>query len=327
MRRRGLVALVAVVILWASYALTIRGIGESGLTSVDASFVRFVTPVIILAPWFPRAVRALRRERAGVVLALCLAGLPHYLLSALGGRLTSAALVGLLIPGSVPVFVAIIRAKRLPGRRTLALASIILGVAATTVLTNSAATIAGIGVLLAAGCAWAIYTVALPRTQLDLISLVLVVCTPSALAAVVLGVTGILPSNLLAGGAPISHIALFAALQGVGTGILSTLAYAYAVRTLGSSIPAATGAVSPVLTTLLAVPLFAEPITPGAAVALVLIVGGVIAFNRAPAQTPLEGSIKSRPETSARFHLREPEVGPREPPRSFGHAAATHRGR
>ena len=60
-----------------------------------------------------------------------------------------------------------------------------------------------------------------------------------------------------------THIALFAVLQGVGTGILSTLSYAYAVRCLGSSIPAATGAVSPVLTTLLAVPLFSEPITAG----------------------------------------------------------------
>lgn len=283
MRRLAVVALVAVVVLWASYALTIRGIGESGLTSVDAGFLRFATPVAILSRWLPRAVRALRRERAGVVLALCVAGLPHYLLSALGGRLTSATLVGLLIPGSVPVFVAIIRGRRLPRRRTLALASIVLGVAATTALTTSATTIAGIGVLLTAGCAWAIYTVALPRTQLDLISLVLVVCTPSAFAAVFLGATGVLPSNLLTGAVPILHIALFAALQGVGTGILSTLTYAYAVRALGSSIPAVTGAASPVLTTLLAVPLFGETITLSTAVALALIVGGVIAYHRTPA--------------------------------------------
>lgn len=144
-------------------------------------------------------------------------------------------------------------------------------------------TIAGIGVLLTAGFAWAIYTVALPRTQLDLISLVLVVCTPSALAAVILGAGKVLPSRLLAGDVPISHIALFAALQGVGNGILSTLTYAYAVRALGSSIPAVTGAASPVLTTLLAVPFFGESITLGTAVALALIVGGVIAFNRQPA--------------------------------------------
>jgi drug/metabolite transporter (DMT)-like permease len=42
------------------------------------------------------------------------------------------------------------------------------------------------------------------------------------------------------------------------------------------------GAISPVLTTLLAVPLFGEPITAGIIVALALIVGGVIAFNLAP---------------------------------------------
>ncbi|WP_442875111.1 EamA family transporter [Actinoplanes sp. NBC_00393] len=83
------------------------------------------------------------------------------------------------------------------------------------------------------------------------------------------------------GAAPASNIALFAVLQGVGTGILSTLSYAYAVRRLGSSIPAVTGAISPVLTTLLAVPLFGEPITVGISTALALIVGGVITFNLA----------------------------------------------
>ncbi|MDR6319331.1 drug/metabolite transporter (DMT)-like permease [Actinoplanes couchii] len=222
-RNTGLAALGLAVLLWASFALTIRGIGGSGLTAVDVAVLRFVTPVLLLTPWLPRAVRAVRRERPGVVACLCLAGLPHFLLAAWGGSLSSAALVGLLLPGSVPLFVALIHRTRRGINQTLALAAIVAGVA--TLLTA----------------------------------------------------TGILPSRLTT--APLPDILLFTALQGVGTGVLSTLSYAYAVRRLGSSLPAVCGALSPVLTTLLAVPLFGEPITAGTIVALTLIVGGVIGFH------------------------------------------------
>ncbi len=279
----GAAALAVAVLLWASFALTIRGIGVSGLTAADAAFLRFATPVLVLAAGIPRAVRAVRAEPLAVVAALSLAGLPHFLLSALGGSLTSAALVGLLLPGSVPLFVALLPAGRpaLGRQRVLALGAIVAGITATAVLTTSAAGLGGIAVLLAAGLLWAVYTIALRHTRLDLISLVLLLCVPSALISVLLGVTGALPSNLLAGTVPLPTVALFAALQGIGTGIVSTLSYAYAVRRLGSGIPAVTGAISPVLTTLLAVPLFHEPITAAVTVALTLIVGGVLAFNLA----------------------------------------------
>ncbi|WP_436535076.1 DMT family transporter [Actinoplanes sp. HUAS TT8] len=282
-RKSGLAALAVAVVLWASFALTIRGLGATGLTPVDAAVLRFVTPVILLAPWLPRAFRAVRRERPGTILALSLAGLPHYLLSALGGRLTSAALTGLLLPGTVPLFVAVIlvvwRGDRPSGRRVLALAAIALGVAATALLTGSAATTAGVGILLAAGCAWAVYTIALRHTRLDLTSVVLVVCVPSALVAVALECTGPAPMHL-AGASP-SYVIVLILLQGVGTGIFSTLSYVYAVRRLGSAIPAVTGALSPVLTTLLAVPIFGEPVTAGVLVALALVTGGVVGYNRA----------------------------------------------
>ncbi|WP_232343942.1 DMT family transporter [Actinoplanes awajinensis] len=305
-RHRGVAALAAAVVLWASFALTIRGIGASGLTPVDAAFLRFVTPVLLLAPWLPRALRAVRRERPGVVVALCLAGLPHFLLSALGGRLTTAALVGLLLPGSVPLFVAVIlavtRGERVRGRRLIALTAIVLGIAATAVLTTAGATTTGIGVLLAAGFVWAVYTIGLGRTRLDLISVVLVICTPSAMVAAALEVTGALPVNLSS--APVSHLALFVVLQGVGTGIFSTLSYVYAVRRLGSGIPAVTGAISPVLTTVLAVPLFGEPITAGVVVALALVVGGVITYNVKPREKAGSAFAGPPPAAGHRPHVR-----------------------
>jgi len=285
-RLMGAAALVAAVVLWSSFALTVRGISSSSLTSIDVAFLRFATPVVILAPWLPRTVRALRGERIGVLLMLGIGGLPHFLLSALGGRLTSAALIGLLIPGTVPLFVAVILylrwRERISRRRLIALAAIATGIAATAIQTTSTATTAGIGILLIAGCAWAVYTIGLRQTGLGPTGVVLAVCTPAMITAALLAASATMPSHLMTGTAGISDVLLFIGLQGIGTGLLSTLCYAYAVRALGSNPAATAGAISPVLTALIAIPLFDEPITPGVSAALTLIVTGVTVFNIAP---------------------------------------------
>ncbi|MEV4684696.1 DMT family transporter [Streptomyces kurssanovii] len=282
----GAAALTAAVVLWTSFALTVRGIGSSSLTSIDVAFLRFATPVVILAPWLPRTVRALRGERIGVLLMLGIGGLPHFLLSALGGHLTSAALIGLLIPGTVPLFVAVILylrwRERISPRRLIALAAIITGITAAALQTTSTATTEGIGILLTAGCAWAVYTIGLRQTRLGLTGVVLAVCTPATITAALLAASTAMPSHLMTGTAGTSDVLLFTSLQGIGTGLLSTLCYAYAVRALGSNLAATAGALSPVLTALVAVPLFDEPVTPGVSAALTLIVTGVTVFNIAP---------------------------------------------
>lgn len=285
-RVMGVGALAATIVLWSSFALSAKGIGASSLTTVDVALIRFLTPAVLLIPWVPRTVRALRRERPGAVHLLLIGGLPHYLLFAFGAHLTTAGLTGLLVPGTVPLFITAIAVlawrSRIRGRQLLALGAIVTGVAASAFQATTATTIAGIGVLLAGGLAWALFTIGLRRTQLDPIGVVVLICAPSALAAAGLAVSGLMPSSLADGMAKLPDVLMFTALQGVGTGLLSTLCYAYAVRALGSSISAATGAVSPVLTAVVAVPLFGEHITPALAVALTLIVVGVIAFNLTP---------------------------------------------
>ena len=285
-RVMGAGALAATIVLWSSFALSAKGIGASSLTTVDVALIRFLTPVVLLIPWVPRTVRALRRERPGAVLLLLIGGLPHYLLFAFGAHLTTAGLTGLLVPGTVPLFITAIVflawRSRIRRRQLLALGAIVTGVAASAFQATTATTIAGIGVLLAGGLAWALFTIGLRRTQLDPIGVVVLICAPSALAAAGLAVSGLMPSSLADGTAKLPDVLMFTALQGVGTGLLSTLCYAYAVRALGSSISAATGAMSPVLTAVVAVPLFGEHITPALAVTLTLIVVGVIAFNLTP---------------------------------------------
>ncbi|MFF2368957.1 DMT family transporter [Agromyces sp. NPDC058110] len=283
----GIVAMATAVLLWASFALTLRGVGASSLTVVDLSVLRFATPLIVLAPWIPRAIREVGAERPATLALLLVGGLPHFLVSALGGHLAPAALVGLIIPGTVPLFatllaVATVRA-RVTVRQAASVALIVSGVAAAALLMGGAVPPLGLGALLTAGFVWAVYTLGLKRSSLSLTSTVLVICAPSAAIAVALAATGAMPSNLLAGAARPGDILLFTALQGLGTGVVSTIAYAHAVRALGGGVAATAGALSPVVAAMMAVPLLGEPITAGLVVAMAMIVSGVLVFT-APAR-------------------------------------------
>lgn len=220
---RGLVALFATVLLWSSFALSTRGIGETSLTTVDVAFVRFATPLVILAPLIPRAVRQLRHEQRRTIAMVLLGGVPHFLLFALGARMTSA---GLLVPGTVPLFVTLLLVRRrtdLPARRVIALGAIVVGVVASALLIHTYASLAGILVLVLAGAVWAVYTLDLQRTGLNITSTILVVCGFSATTCAVLALTHAMPTHLMAGTARAGDVLLFVVVQGLGTGVASTL--------------------------------------------------------------------------------------------------------
>ncbi|MEV7769579.1 DMT family transporter [Microbacterium sp. NPDC086615] len=282
----GVAALSGVVALWSAFALSTRAIEGAGLTTGDAAILRFTVPALLLTPWIPRTLRALRGAGAGALGLVLLAGLPHFLLFAWGAELTSAGLTGLLVPGTVPLFVTLLLFLRhrtpVSRRRLGALAAIVLGVAASAMLRGGAADLGGVVVLLAAGLVWALYTVGLASLRLDLVSVIVVISVTSAIVALALAVTGVLPSHLFAGTLPAPQIATYALVQGVGTGLLSTACYVLAVKHLGSSLASSAGALSPVLTAVVAVPLLNEPLTAGLAIALALIVSGVAVFNLAP---------------------------------------------
>lgn len=285
----GIAAVTAVVCLWSSFALSTRALEATGMSIGDAAIVRFGVPALVLSPWIPRTLRRLRGEPTTVIALVLLAGLPHFLLFAWGAHLTSAALTGLLVPGTVPLFVTILlflhRRTTVSRTRLIALAAIVAGVAASAVLMGGVADAGGIAVLLAAGLVWAAYTLGLGRTRLDPVGVIALVSVVSLVAALALTATGAMPSHLFDGRVDVSAWVAYGLVQGVGTGLLSTACYVVAVKNLGSSIPAAAGALSPVLTALVAVPLLGEQIAPGLVVALVLIVTGVAAFALAPART------------------------------------------
>ena len=282
----GVAALALVVALWSTFALSSRALGGSTLTMADAALLRFAVPAVVLAPWIPRTLRALRGENPTILALLLLAGLPHFLLFAGGAHLTSAALTGLLVPGTVPLFVTVLlfvfHRTAVSRRRALALAAIVAGVAVSAALTRGGGDGVGVLVLVIGGLVWALYTMGLAATRLDLVEVMVLVSVVSTIATLALVLSGALPSNIIAGAADAGQLGVFALLQGVGTGLLSTACYVVAVKNLGGSIAGAAGALSPVLTAIIAVPVLGEPLTPGLLLALSCIVVGVAAFHLTP---------------------------------------------
>ncbi|WP_286690268.1 MULTISPECIES: EamA family transporter [unclassified Aeromicrobium] len=294
----GPAALLATVLLWSSFALMTRALGTSGLTTLDLALLRFATPLVLLAPWVPGALRRARQERTSTLALLMVGGLPHFLVFAVGAHLTSAGLTGLLVPGTVPLFVTLLllRRRSVPRGRVVALALITGGVAVSASTMTSASGSVGVVALLAAGLLWAVYTLGLARTTLGLLDVVALVSLGSTVGVVASVALGLKPSAVLDGTAVGAQVLTTVLLLGVGTGIASTLCYAQAIRQLGSGAGAVAGASSPVLTATLAAPLLGEPLGPVLAFGLVLVVVGLVLFHtsgRAPSSARL--SVDRRP--------------------------------
>ncbi|WP_237296873.1 DMT family transporter [Streptomyces sp. 3211] len=284
----GMLALLVTVSIWAAFALSARALGGSSLLPADAALLRFGVPLVVLFPALWRRRRAIAAVRPGpAVKIICGAGVPFFLAAMHGGALTSAAFVGSIVPGMVPLFVSAImirRGHRAPrGTQAAGLALIAAGVIALVwryVVPVDTDVLAGAGTLLVASGLWALYTVGLREVDLDPIGSIGLLCLPSFAVIGILALTGILPTGIAHASG--SDIALFLVVQGLGVGLCAGLLYAFAIRRLGAERSAVVGSLSPVAVVLLAVPLLGETPTLAVLVGVPLITTGVVLANRRP---------------------------------------------
>src|SRR5262249_12486920 len=161
--------------------------------------------------------------------------------------------------GVMPLMVAILAAAILKDaftwQKRVGLALIVIG--AIGIVWGTGGTIGtaqnvGHALFLAAGLAWACYTVAMRRARLDGMH-------AAAIAAVGSLVLYLPAYAYLAGGSifkvPLSDIALQAIVQGVLTAIVALLLYGRMVGILGASRGAAFVALTPAMTALMAIPI------------------------------------------------------------------------
>src|SRR5690348_10322300 len=103
-------ALLAVAI-WSGWLVITRVAVTSTLTAEDLSALRFGSAGLILLPVVWRRGLALDRFGwRGLALIVICAGAPYVLMASHGLRLATAAEAGVLIPGTIPLFVALISA-------------------------------------------------------------------------------------------------------------------------------------------------------------------------------------------------------------------------
>ncbi len=283
-------ALLAVAV-WSGWMVVTRVAVTSDLAAEDLAALRFSSAGLILLPVIWRRGFALARLgwRGLAVVTLC-AGVPYVLLASHGLGLARAAEAGVLIPGTIPLFVGLLSLlllrERLGVIACLGLGLIVAGVAILTlpaVLAAAGAQLLGFGVCLLSALIWAVYTIAARRAALDAMHMTAIITVASALWF--LPVYLLLPDQALwrADGMSIAVQLLY---QGPLTGIVALYAYTRAVDILGAARSAAFTALLPLTTLLLAIPVLGEwpslVDTAGAVLAAfgVLLASGVVPERR-----------------------------------------------
>lgn len=260
----GVGAALATVLIWGGWVVTTRLGVTTRLAPADVCFLRYLVPALVLAPILWR--RGLARDRLGLRGSLLLvagAGAPFFLVAAAGMRFAPAAHVGALLPGTMPLFVALFSAlflgERLGRRRLAGFALILAGVAA----------IGGAGLLsggdngawrghllfLTAAAMWAGFTLALRRAGIGAWHAAALVSAYSLAGFAPIYLLVLEPKLL---DVPWPEVALQAGTQGVLSGLVALATYGIAVTRLGASRAAAIGALTPVVATLIAIPVLGE---------------------------------------------------------------------
>jgi drug/metabolite transporter (DMT)-like permease len=235
----------------------------SDLAPEDLAALRFSSAGLLLLPVIWRRGWALDRLgwKGLLTVALC-AGVPYVLLASHGLALARAAEAGVLIPGTIPLFVGLLTLlvlrERLSTPALLGLGLILGGVAILTLpalLAAASGQLLGYGICLLSALVWGVYTIATRRAAVDAIHMTAIITVASAIwflpVYLLLPEQGVWQADPLTLGVQLLY-------QGPLTGIVALYSYNRAVQLLGATPSAAFTALLPLTTLLLAIPVLGE---------------------------------------------------------------------
>ncbi len=275
----GTVAALATVTIWGGWVVVTRLGVTATLAPSDVAFLRFSIAGIVLLPVLWRHGFAWRRIGLAKSLVMATgAGAPFFLVSSAGMQFAPAAHVGALLPGTMPLFVALLSAllnhERYGPWRSAGFGLIVAGVLAIGgySLFAAAGEWRGHLLFLLGASLWAGYTLALRRAGIGAWHATALVNFYSMAGFAPLYWL-LLEPRLLA--ASWQEVALQAGCQGVLSGIVAMFAYAVAVSRLGPTRAAAFSALTPAIAALLAVLILGEIPDPATIVGIVAVSLGV----------------------------------------------------
>ena len=276
----GWLAALTTVTIWALWAVATRHAVTHDLPPGAVGLLRFGVPALVLAPvvWriglFPKGLGLLKG------FSLLGSGAPFFLIVAFGMQFAPAAEIGPLLPGTMPLFVALIGwlifRERLARMRILGFALILIGILS---ITGYGVLLAGNGawrghlMLLTGACLWGVYTHAYRRSGLSALQAAALIGLWSFLILLPFGVPPLVQAIEDGLAAPVLFQAV---LQGLIAGVAGIVLYGMAIDRLGASRAAAVSPLSIVLAALLAIPVLNEIPSPAAWIGIILATSGVV---------------------------------------------------
>lgn len=278
----GIIAAFVTILIWSCFLLAMRAGAQSTLTTFDLAILRYALPGLVLLPWFKRDWRQVLGTSPWILLGVLIgAGVPFFYLSSLGAGFAPAAHSGVLVPGTFPLFVTgiavLVYKEPLSKQRLLGLSCIALGVLsllAASLLQPNSSVWKGDLIFLVAAFLWAIYTVCLRLAGLPPLAMTGFLSLVSTLILIVMYLTGSVKSGFSATPMPTIVIQFF--VQAILVGIVAGFTYGFAINRIGAERSAAIGSLTPVLVTLLAVPLLHEYFATSSIWGLSLVCLGVL---------------------------------------------------
>ena len=320
-RAAGLVAALVTVAIWTGFIVIGRASAGFSLLPFDIALLRIVGAGAVLLPW---GWWLARRERAAAslwglsplplrptLLAGLFGGLLYALLCYAGFFFAPAAHASVLMPGSLPLWTALLAAallgERIPAARALGLACILAG----GLLVGGAgllAALAGGGevwkgdlIFIGASFCWSMYGVLARRFGLDPVRATIAISVFALLAYLptfaLLVAIGVLPTRL--GAAPWGEIVFQMLFQGVGSVVISGITFVQMVRAFGPVKSTMITALVPGLSALGAVIFLGEPLGWNLLAGLALVTAGILFGVRVARQNATESIAANDYPTSA----------------------------
>ena len=295
-RTVGLAAAVVTVVIWTSFIVIARALAQRSLTPFDLAFARIVGASLILVPWGIWLVRSGRLPgwlglsplsfRLTALTGL-FGGLLYAMLAYAGFFYAPAAHASVLMPGSLPLWTALLAVlllgERITPTRALGLALIVVGdllVGGTSLLhaLDGSGVWRGDVLFIGASMVWASYSVLVRRWALDAVRTTIAI-TDCAFVSYVPVYSVLLWLQWVPGQvwvAPWQDVAFQMVFQGVGSVVISGITFTKMIQHFGPVRSTMITALVPGLSALLAVLVLGEPLGWNVLAGLALVTAGIV---------------------------------------------------
>jgi drug/metabolite transporter (DMT)-like permease len=261
-RLAGYAAVLTAVTIWGAWIALTRYAVIGALTPASVTLLRVGIPALVLLPVLFRIGVWPKGKTLPFLFCILGTGAPFLLIIGNGMRFAPTADVGPLVPGTMPLIVALLSAflfkEKLGWMRALGFALCAVGVVAIAgrsfLAANTDTSFGHLLLIIAAAC-WAGYTVAFRFVGVSAIEMTALVSFWSTLAVLPFGVPPLIEA--FNNGAQ-NQILIQALVQGVASGLIALILYNVGIVRLGASRAAAFVTLVPALATLIAIPLLNE---------------------------------------------------------------------